>query len=609
VTRARTTAILGAVAAVLSLWWILVERPKMFQVVYPGRLFYYLLREDIQSVEIEKPGQTVLLVRGEGGRWRLEKPVSYPAATGPVDTLLSGIVFLEATTFLEDAEGAFPDTGPRFTVRFLAQGETHTIEVGNRHIAEPLEYYRVGEKLFLADENLKLYCQRSVFDWRDKAVCPLSPDSVGRVEIAGRDRTVQLERSSRGIWFMREPQVARADANLVEGLIDGLNTLAVKEFFNDHGQDNLATYGLDDPAWRVRVVAVGGEESYEVLIGAAIADTDPAQIYVKRQDLIPVFRCEDTATVHLEKELRELRDSRVLPFADYGWVRKIDVRSPSRDFSLLRATEQGNWSGINRKGEPGEFPSSKDRGGLLVKDVASLTVGAYRPGVTIGAERFRFTVFVEGLADPMEVVIGDNATVDGEPAEHRYLARRKGVPAEEDVPFELFSVVPQRIEKYGYLPYRALELVEPIPAPQFIHFELVKGDRKWLLLDFGTSRGRDWVVEGYREAPLDQEIVQKAVAVIRTPTAQFFEPDPAEGLAALGLTRVRCRLAVRLHQGMGAFPFEWLYVGKRVDPAQARSYGKLDTLPIVFIFDPTALFELAEHLEEVCKPGESPGPK
>ena len=43
--RLRTTAILGALAAALTLWWVVVERPKLGNELYPGRIFLELMRD------------------------------------------------------------------------------------------------------------------------------------------------------------------------------------------------------------------------------------------------------------------------------------------------------------------------------------------------------------------------------------------------------------------------------------------------------------------------------------------------------------------------------------------------------------------------------------
>jgi len=590
VTKGRTTAVLCVFAVLLTGWWVLVERPRMWEKVYPGRLFGNLIREDLEKIEILKPKETVLLVKGQDDKWRLEKPILYPAGRGPVDTMVGAIVFLEAKRFLDKAEGAFPKTGPRIVLNFKARGKLYTVEIGNRHLTEPLTYYRVGDRLFLGDEALKQYCDRTLYDWRDKSVCPLSPDYVGAVRIEGSKGTIILERSRRGVWFMRKPETARADAAKVRSLLDGLNTLAAREFLNDDGKEDPAKYGLNPPVWRVKVKSLNGREEYEILLGKRIdrGKNEPGEIYARRTDRIQIFRCEDTASALLARAPSNLRDLRVLPFEDYGWVKRISVRGYGRDFSLYRPKENAEWTGVVREGgEPRQFPSTKERARRLVDEAANLKIAAFRPGENIGAERFRISVDVDGLSEPMTCVFGK------EIEKNRYLVRRKGVEGEPDVAFEVVTSLPKRIGETGWVLYRSTVMAE-IPDERFLHFGLITRRKKWLLLRFTK-----WQADGFENVPLDQKTVIKAAEVVRKPTAAFLEPGPGP-LADLGLDRVHCRLRVKLYPGFGDYPYHEFFVGKQVDPPKALSYGKLDSVPIVFIFDPTPLFKLAEYLESVC---------
>ncbi len=601
-TRVKNTLILLALAVALSAWWALVERPKMLQKVYPGRIFPNLIRSDITRIVIEKRtggkklSERIVLVRRQGKNWFLEEPIKYPVARGPIDTMLGAIVFLEAKVLLRRAEGAFPKAGPRLILHFTAQGEAQTVLIGNRHPAEALNYYRVGEKLFLADESLKLYCDRSVFDWRDKSVLPLSPHYVKwfRIEHKGRE-VVEIQRGSGDVWFLRKPKTARAAASKVNDLLDGVNSLQALEFYNDDGKADLKRFKLDPPAWRVVVVSLQNDERYEILLSERIADTDPPQIYAKRADRPQVLRCEDRATQLLSMPVEELRDMRALPFTDYGWVKRVAVRGGGRDFSLVRTKKNGPWMGIDRESGVKQFSSTRERAQRLLDEISNLRVTAFRPGESIGEETFRITVETQGAKQPLELIFGRKVK------ENVYLARRKGVEGESDEPFEIYTTLPERIRELGPLLYRDPALVGSIPDNKFLHFWLITWEGRWLLLRFDT-----WRVDGCENVDLDQDLVAKAAALIQEPKAAFYEPNPGS-LASIGLDRVHCRLRVKFDPSFGRLPYYELFIGKKVDPPGPMSYAKLDSDPTVFIMDPTPLFDLAAHLKKICPQGEGSG--
>ena len=611
--RLKTTVILLVVAGLLTLWWGIVELPKIWEGLYPGRQFVHLLRDDIKRIEIKKPDQTIILERGADG-WTIEAPVNYPAGTGPVDTLVSALVFLESKrVFEKEVEGAFPESGPRFTVTFTAQGEQYVVDVGKRDLTEPLEYYRVGSRVFLGEEELKLCCERPVDAWRDKAVSPVNPDRAGRLVVEGETGSMILNRSKEGVWFFAEPFTTRASAAEVSALIDGVNTLAVLEFLCDDGTAPLAEYGLDKPRWTVEVTSIVDGKVHEILIGktvpggaagSATTAGQPGEIYVKRADRVQVFRCEDTVTRHLKRPPEDFRDRRVLPFGDHGWVKSVAVRGFSQDFSLTRAKEEDDWAGVSREVGAATFSSPRKRGATLVDETGNLQITRFCPEETIGAEQFRLSLHVDGLKEPMTLIFG--RTVEDDP--DRYLARRQNVPGEPDVPFELYTSLPRRIGQAGSLYYRSM--VQAIIDPdRLLYFSLLTPKGVWRLVHLG-----DWRLDEQPALGVDQMKVGKAVAFLCRPSAAFYELEKTS-LEDMGVSRGRYTALVQL-PGVehGKFPYRHFYIGQRIHKDRPFCYARLDTKPTVFILDPTPLLELTEHLAEIAehvrdfRPGPDPLP-
>ena len=71
-TRWSTTLALALAAGALTAWWVLVERPRMGAELFPGRIFFSLMREDIERFEILRPGARIVIARGLPGQWRIE---------------------------------------------------------------------------------------------------------------------------------------------------------------------------------------------------------------------------------------------------------------------------------------------------------------------------------------------------------------------------------------------------------------------------------------------------------------------------------------------------------------------------------------------------------
>ena len=384
--------------------------------------------------------------------------------------------------------------------------------------------------------------------------------------------------------MLQEPIQARGDAGVLQKLLDGLNTLAAKEFFRDDGEAPLSQFGLDPPRYRVVVESIGARERHEVLIGADCGDEPGREIYVSRADGVQVFRCDDTVTAYFALAPDDWRDRRALPFADYGWVRSVTLRGPSTDWSITRIAEDADWALTNRVRQAA-VSSPRGRGGELVDTIGRILVGRYVSDGHIGAESFRVTVQVDGLPEPMILIFGE-AIERG-----RYLARRQGVEGEADAILDIATTLPER--------YAEDVLVQPlvrarVRREQLLGFELRSAQGRWLLVQVAG-----WQVDGYPEMRIDQSLVSAALDVVLQPTAVFFEQGPVR-LDDLRLTPARCTFRVGIPRGLGEFPYHELLVGSRVDPSGTVAYAKLDSDPLVFIMDPSALAALAAHLAEMC---------
>ncbi|HNR98659.1 MAG TPA: DUF4340 domain-containing protein [Planctomycetota bacterium] len=587
-TRWSTTLALALAAGALTAWWVLVERPRMGAELFPGRIFFSLMREDIERFEILRPGARIVIARGLPGQWRIEAPLSYDAAVGPVDVLVGAVVFLESKLDVDEgAEGAFPAAGPAVTLRFRARGEEHVIEIGNRHMSKNLAYYRCAGRVFLAEEVLKVQCERPFDDWRDRTVVPLRPDEVGGVAIRGGGRNVVLERAPQGFWLMRSPLSARADGAFIQRLLDSLNCLSALQFLGDDGKASPADYGLDAPRWEVALTPLAGAERIVLAVGKAREGAVPAEVYVKREDKPQIFRVEDGISGMLAIDSDDLREQRVLPFAGAGgWVRSVAVRGPATEYSLTRSGPEGDWLLVNsRSGRQWKTP--RQRGEELVDSIGQLRVGQFLPERPMGAERLRVSVTVDGLPDPMELIFGD------ESGEGRCLARRKGVEGEPDETIEISSSLAGRLpDDIWWQPLVRAEISEAA----LLAFTLRTSEGSWLLL-----RTVAWSADGFPGTAIDQGLVEEAVKLICAPTAVYFEPSPRP-LEEMKLTRGLARARVGISQQLGEFPYYELLVGARVDPPRELSYAKLDKDDRVIILDPAPLLALGKHLGEVCKP-------
>jgi len=117
-------------------------------------------------------------------------------------------------------------------------------------------------------------------------VLQLDPAGVRAVEVRGEGKQVRVERDASG-WQVRAPKPGPADALRVTEVISGLAKLNATQTITPTGQ-NLAPYGLDKPAYEVRLE---GGTPETLRLGAK--NPDGSATYVQRASAPTIYLVKD----------------------------------------------------------------------------------------------------------------------------------------------------------------------------------------------------------------------------------------------------------------------------------------------------------------------------
>lgn len=232
---------------------------------------FSVARDDVARVRLRSTAEggerSVVLARGDDGRFRLEEPVSDVAASDAVDRLLSDLVTLRAQRFVdgagdgaagEEGEGeAAPETPPdpaelgleppRAVVEAELRdgGEALRVELG-APVGEGGEavYARAAGQLFEAVTDLDDAAARPAREWRSRSWTEMRSFDVNRIEATGPEGepTVALTRDGTD-WKRGEETIPHtAGSDLVFAVTDADGELAGGEGA-DPGQP-LVTFRL-----------------------------------------------------------------------------------------------------------------------------------------------------------------------------------------------------------------------------------------------------------------------------------------------------------------------------------------------------------------------------
>ncbi|MDA0577614.1 MAG: DUF4340 domain-containing protein [Verrucomicrobia bacterium] len=333
------------------------------------------------GLELEAEGLQLVL-RKQDGQWFLQSPVRARADGGQVERILSVLEALtreEIVTPLQRTQRglALSDYGleePRARWMIVEEGRRQELEVGIDAPLGALTYVRLGRgrDVIATAKVLGQLVPTSVNALRDARILSGTPERVSRIELHRAGRSfVRLARQD-GIWLLRQPVEGRADAGLVQALIDQLFTLRAETFVTDGAQElplqpaiaapppagvpdgvplveadpRLEKYGLaeDEAAARIQVWMDGDLVAYELVIGKPAGEAD-GSVYAARRDVDAIYTIQAAQLDWLTVSEEVLRERDVFGLAPSA-ITSVRLRQGERKLELARDTT-GVWSMVD----------------------------------------------------------------------------------------------------------------------------------------------------------------------------------------------------------------------------------------------------------------------
>jgi hypothetical protein len=314
------------------------------------------------------------LTRDASGKWRIVKPVDWPANEFEVQKLISQLNFLEQNVkpFSADALTGSGQTlkdfgledpalklqvtaGTRSAQLFVgtptpAAGGLYVMNPADRMIwVVPLELL---QDLLMPLDDLRstLVFSLPFFEIRGLTVrigAPTGTPARGAGGPAGNATTeppaattvkVTLVKDKTDQWRFDTPIQAPANNGAVNGMIEKLATLNVKLFLSPTQQDPTRQ-GLTNPFMRVTLV---GNTPQTLLLGDRVAQSVSAQYYAQLEGSPAIFTVDDAVFTGLQEAQDSLRERRFLDFS----IAKVT------DFTV----QSGNQAVHIQKNETGTDP-------------------------------------------------------------------------------------------------------------------------------------------------------------------------------------------------------------------------------------------------------------
>ena len=399
----RKTLLAGAVFAGLLVITLLVlrEPEKGSRTGDAPRPVAAIGDGNLDTLEITRDGKKVVVKR-EGGKYRLVEPVNYPAEEDSAKQAFEAIERIEFGTIISDQKSKHEEfevgaKSPRVVAKKGGKvlADLRIGKVSPDHTMVRLEG---KDEVWQMVGSHKWHFDRDLAAWRDKSITTFNSEDAERLEVVSKEQgKIVLTRPPRGdggvaaAWKVVESTVKAEpfDPQVANEMLTALYAFKSNDFADGVSP---AESGLDAPNLSVTVGLKGGKTE-AVLIGKKKTEDD---YYVKRAADPQVFLVKKYNLERINKRPIEFREKTICNL-DSADVTQVSVAAASDSYTLVKDASKGGH-------EAGGWKLTKPAGVTIDPAKATSIVTAFR--------EWKATSFAEdgspkttGLAKPSATIL------------------------------------------------------------------------------------------------------------------------------------------------------------------------------------------------------------
>ena len=331
----------------------------------------------VTSVQVFPANALEIRADRTNGTWQLTKPITYPAQSTAIETLLAALQKLTpairiSAGELREQRGAEADYGfetPSVSLGIEAGDQRWQILVGNKTAPGDQVFLRVvgTDGAFVTDADWLKYLPRSSDDWRDTALVNFNDGAPDWIVLTNGTKVIELHRNATNhLWQMTRPLVARANSARITEALQRLQTARVSQFVTDNPKADLSSYDLQ-PANLDLWFSRGTNFVTSLHIGKSPA-TNSSLVYAQHDGWNAVVTTAKASLSPWFGAVNDFRDPYLLELS--APVAEIAVRGKS-DFTLQRQGTN-DWRVVGEK-----FPVDAGSVQQFIKDLANLRVAEF----------------------------------------------------------------------------------------------------------------------------------------------------------------------------------------------------------------------------------------
>lgn len=297
--------------------------------------------EEVTEITLTVAGRNEIrcLTQGEA-EWQMTAPVGVKADAKEIRSILDALHLLKVAEFTKDGVIDSTEYGidaPRIRVILQLENEFQELLIGSDIPNTSRIYVKSGaiDSIYAVNREIFSTLDKSVFDLRDKRVIDFQRTATNRFEIQKRgEANIVCVKFPNGDWWIEDPIRLKADAQVVDDILFGVDSLKAVEFVTEQ-PTNLSRFGLDSPSLQVSFFTPNAEATV-FLLGKSKGDNR----YAKARNAKRVVLVRGGVLELLSSGVAGLRDKQILDFESDD-VFKLSLQ---HDDVKLTLQKQGvNW--------------------------------------------------------------------------------------------------------------------------------------------------------------------------------------------------------------------------------------------------------------------------
>lgn len=374
--NSKATGTWFLIAALLFVLIFFFERQPHAPASGTAEILPQLNLSEITAVQIVPAGALEIRAERTNGVWYLVQPVSYPAQSTAIESLLDALQKLTPAVPKisaaelaghKNSEAEFGFDAPRYSITLEAGAKRWQLSVGNRTAPGDQVFLRVigVDGAYVTDAGWLKSIPRSADDWRSTALVD-SVSACDRIVLTNSAKGIKMEFQrdpTNRLWRMIRPLPARADSTLIETSLLKLQGARSTSFVADAPKD-LSAFGLQ-PADLDLWLEHGSNFVAAVHVGRNLTNDD-TQVYVRREGWNTVLSAANDQFAAWRGAVNDFRDPHLLELT--APAAEIDLRDGTNGFTLQRHGSN-DWSVAGEK-----FAADADNVDQLIKLLADLRI-------------------------------------------------------------------------------------------------------------------------------------------------------------------------------------------------------------------------------------------